>query len=70
MLSVMNSITGAFGFSVIKAFLTVVNPRRIIASARDPTMLTQFSDNGIRGRQGGFSDPASMAKALEAQTNF
>jgi NAD(P)H dehydrogenase (quinone) len=66
--AIMYAVTGAsgqLGRLVIKALLKKVAPASIVALARDPAKLADLQAEGIAVRPFDYSDPATLAPALE-----
>lgn len=62
---VVTGATGQLGRLVVKHLLTYVPASRIGVSTRDTAPLADLAAQGIRVRQGDYSDPASLRHAFE-----
>jgi NAD(P)H dehydrogenase (quinone) len=57
--------SGQLGRKVLDALLERVDASTIVALARDPARLSDYSAKGIEVRQADYDDPASLARGLE-----
>ncbi|TRO60817.1 SDR family oxidoreductase [Streptomyces sp. IB201691-2A2] len=62
---IVTGATGQLGRQIVERLLTRVPADRIGVSVRDPQKAQAFADQGIRVRQGSFTDVASLAHAFE-----
>jgi NAD(P)H dehydrogenase (quinone) len=65
---IVTGATGLLGRQIVERLLTRVPPDQIGVSVRDPHKAQAFADQGIRVRQGSFTDAASLARAFEGAT--
>ena len=65
---IVTGATGQLGRQVVERLLTHVPAERIGVSVRDPRKANDFADQGIRVREGSFTDPALLARAFEGAT--
>ena len=62
---IVTGAAGQLGRQVVEKLATLVDPRRIGVSVRDPDQVEGLEPRGIRVRHGDFADPASLAAAFE-----
>ncbi|MFF3705454.1 SDR family oxidoreductase [Streptomyces phaeochromogenes] len=62
---IVTGATGQLGRQIVERLLTRVPADRVGVSVRDPQKAQAFADQGIRVRQGSFTDAASLAHAFE-----
>ncbi|RMB81632.1 NmrA family NAD(P)-binding protein [Streptomyces shenzhenensis] len=65
---IVTGATGQLGRRIVENLLTRVPAGRIGVSVRDPRKAQQLADQGVRVRQGSFTDPAGLAHAFEGAT--
>ncbi|KUN01077.1 NAD(P)-dependent oxidoreductase [Streptomyces yokosukanensis] len=65
---IVTGATGQLGRRIVDSLLTRVPAQRIGVSVRDPHKAQPLADRGVRVRQGGFGEPASLAHAFEGAT--
>ncbi|GAA1371601.1 NmrA family NAD(P)-binding protein [Streptomyces beijiangensis] len=62
---IVTGATGLLGRQIVERLLTRVPADRVGVSVRDPQKAQAFADQGIRVRQGSFTDADSLAHAFE-----
>lgn len=62
---IVTGATGRLGRQVVERLLTRVSADEVGVSVRDPQKAQAFADQGVRVRQGSFTDPADLAHAFE-----
>ncbi|MFG2342521.1 SDR family oxidoreductase [Streptomyces phaeochromogenes] len=62
---IVTGATGQLGRQIVERLLTRVPADQVGVSVRDPQKAQPFADQGIRVRQGSFTDAASLAHAFE-----
>ncbi|MFJ2811386.1 NAD(P)H-binding protein [Kitasatospora sp. NPDC087271] len=62
---IVTGATGQLGRQIVERLLTRVPAARIGVSVRDPQKAQNFADQGVRVRQGNFTDAAGLAHAFE-----
>ncbi|WP_326758504.1 SDR family oxidoreductase [Streptomyces phaeochromogenes] len=62
---IVTGATGQLGRQIVERLLTRVPADQVGVSVRDPQKAQAFADQGIRVRQGSFTDAASLAHAFE-----
>ncbi|MGA5451191.1 SDR family oxidoreductase [Streptomyces umbrinus] len=62
---IVTGATGQLGRQIVERLLTRVPADQVGVSVRDPQKAQVFADQGIRVRQGSFTDAASLAHAFE-----
>lgn len=62
---IVTGATGQLGRQIVDQLLTRVSADRIGVSVRDPKKAQTLADQGVRVRQGSFTDPAGLAYAFE-----
>ncbi|MFD9192619.1 SDR family oxidoreductase [Streptomyces phaeochromogenes] len=62
---IVTGATGQLGRQIVERLLTRVPADQVGVSVRDPQKAQAFTDQGIRVRQGSFTDAASLAHAFE-----
>ncbi|MGX1914213.1 SDR family oxidoreductase [Streptomyces phaeochromogenes] len=62
---IVTGATGQLGRQTVERLLTRVPADQVGLSVRDPQKAQTFTDQGIRVRQGSFTDAASLAHAFE-----
>ncbi|MEV2230219.1 SDR family oxidoreductase [Streptomyces phaeochromogenes] len=62
---IVTGATGQLGRQIVERLLTRVPANQVGVSVRDPQKAQPFADQGIRVRQGSFTDAASLAHAFE-----
>ena len=62
---IVTGATGQLGSRIVDRLLDRLPPERIGVSVRDTTKAAALADRGVRVRQGDYTDPASLAHALE-----
>ncbi|MEU9881846.1 SDR family oxidoreductase [Streptomyces phaeochromogenes] len=62
---IVTGATGQLGRQIVERLLTRVPADQVGVSVRDPQKAQTFADQGIRVRQGSFTDAASLAHAFE-----
>ncbi|MDQ1024575.1 NAD(P)H dehydrogenase (quinone) [Streptomyces umbrinus] len=62
---IVTGATGQLGGQTVERLLTRVPAGQVGVSVRDPQKAQTFADQGIRVRQGSFTDAASLAHAFE-----
>jgi NAD(P)H dehydrogenase (quinone) len=62
---IVTGATGQLGRQIVERLLTRVPAERIGVSVRDPRKAQSLADQGVRVRQGDFTDPAGLAHAFE-----
>ncbi|MGA5500173.1 NAD(P)H-binding protein [Streptomyces umbrinus] len=62
---IVTGATGQLGRQIVERLLTRVPADQVGVSVRDPQKARAFADQGIRVRQGSFTDAASLAHAFE-----
>ncbi|WP_328939598.1 NmrA family NAD(P)-binding protein [Streptomyces tauricus] len=67
---IVTGATGLLGRQIVERLLTLVPADRIGVSVRDPrkAQARTFAEQGVRVRQGSFTDAASLAHAFEGAT--
>ncbi|MEU6171887.1 SDR family oxidoreductase [Streptantibioticus parmotrematis] len=65
---IVTGATGQLGRRVVERLLTRVPADRVGVSVRDPQKAQGLADQGVRVRQGSFTDPAGLAHAFEGAT--
>ncbi|GAA4621072.1 NAD(P)H-binding protein [Actinoallomurus vinaceus] len=62
---VVTGATGQLGSQIVERLLARVPAHRVGVSVRDPQKAKALADQGVRVRQGGFTDTAGLAHAFE-----
>ncbi|MCP2298016.1 Uncharacterized conserved protein YbjT, contains NAD(P)-binding and DUF2867 domains [Nocardia amikacinitolerans] len=62
---IVTGATGQLGRRIVESLLTRMSADRIGVSVRDPRKAQSFADQGVRVRQGDFTDAAGLADAFE-----
>lgn len=62
---IVTGATGQLGRQIVERLLTRVPADRVGVSVRDPRKAQAFADQGVRVRQGSFTDADSLAHAFE-----
>ncbi|MEZ0091516.1 NAD(P)H-binding protein [Streptacidiphilus sp. EB129] len=62
---IVTGATGQLGRQIVERLLTRVSADRVGLSVRDPRKAQAFADQGVRVRQGSFTDAAGLAHAFE-----
>jgi uncharacterized protein YbjT (DUF2867 family) len=62
---IVTGATGQLGRQIVQRLLARVPADRIGVSVRDPRKAQTLADQGVRVRQGDFTDPAGLAHAFE-----
>ncbi|WEO93408.1 NAD(P)H-binding protein [Streptomyces sp. FXJ1.172] len=62
---IVTGATGQLGRQIVERLLTRVPPDRVGVSVRDPQKAQKFADQGVRVRQGSFTDATGLAHAFE-----
>ncbi len=62
---IVTGATGQLGRQIVERLLTRVPAARVGVSVRDPQRARTLADQGVRVRQGSFTDPAGLAHAFE-----
>ncbi|MCO6004449.1 NAD(P)H-binding protein [Actinoallomurus purpureus] len=62
---IVTGATGQLGRQIVERLLTRVPAHRVGVSVRDPQKAKAFADQGVRVRQGDFTDAAGLARAFE-----
>ncbi|MET8876980.1 SDR family oxidoreductase [Nocardia sp. NPDC004604] len=62
---IVTGATGQLGRQIVERLLTRVPANRVGVSVRDPQKAQTFADQGVRVRQGSFTDAAGLAHAFE-----
>ncbi|MFE9555270.1 SDR family oxidoreductase [Streptomyces sp. NPDC006703] len=65
---IVTGATGQLGRQIVERLLTRVPAARIGVSVRDPQKARTLADQGVRVRQGSFTDAAGLAHAFEDAT--
>lgn len=67
---VVTGATGKLGRNIVQALLPQVDAAHIGVSVRDPDKADDLRRQGVRVRQGDFSNPASLGQAFEGATQL
>ncbi|MER5462403.1 NAD(P)H-binding protein [Streptomyces sp. NPDC002668] len=62
---IVTGATGQLGRQIVERLLTRVPAQQVGVSVRDPQKAQAFADQGVRVRQGSFTDADSLAHAFE-----
>ncbi len=62
---VVTGATGQIGRQIVEGLLTQLPSAQIGASVRDPEKARDFEQRGVRVSKGDFTDPSSLAEALD-----
>jgi uncharacterized protein YbjT (DUF2867 family) len=62
---IVTGATGHLGRQIVESLLKRVPAERVGVSVRDPQKAQAFADQGVRVRQGSFTDAAGLAHAFE-----
>ncbi|MDJ1135857.1 SDR family oxidoreductase [Streptomyces iconiensis] len=62
---IVTGATGQLGRRIVEGLLTRVSADQVGVSVRDPQKAQAFADQGVRVRQGSFTDTAGLAHAFE-----
>ncbi|MFE9118252.1 SDR family oxidoreductase [Streptomyces sp. NPDC007172] len=62
---IVTGATGQLGRQIVERLLTRVPAARVGVSVRDPQRARKLADQGVRVRQGSFTDPVGLAHAFE-----
>ncbi|MFB7648926.1 NmrA family NAD(P)-binding protein [Streptomyces sp. NPDC056085] len=65
---IVTGATGQLGRQIVERLLTRLPADRVGVSVRDPQRARTLADQGVRVRQGSFTDPAGLAHAFEGAT--
>jgi NAD(P)H dehydrogenase (quinone) len=65
---IVTGATGLLGRQIVEQLLTRVPADQVGLSVRDPKKARAFADQGVRVRQGSFTDAGSLAHAFEGAT--
>ncbi|GAA1950753.1 NAD(P)H-binding protein [Kitasatospora viridis] len=65
---IVTGATGLLGRQIVERLLARIPAQRVGVSVRDPRKAQELADRGVRVRQGGFEDAASLAHAFEGAT--
>lgn len=65
---IVTGATGLLGHQIVERLLTRVPAQQIGVSVRDPKRAKDLADQGVRVRQGSFTDADSLAGAFEGAT--
>ncbi|MHC3469181.1 SDR family oxidoreductase [Streptomyces sp. 7R007] len=65
---IVTGATGQLGRQIVERLLTRVPAGRLGVSVRDPHKAQDLAEQGIRVRQGSFTDPGGLAHAFEGAT--
>ncbi|WP_155358731.1 NAD(P)H-binding protein, partial [Acrocarpospora macrocephala] len=65
---IVTGATGQLGRQIVERLLTRVSANQIGVSVRDPQKAQELADQGVRVRQGSFTDSDGLAHAFEGAT--
>lgn len=65
---IVTGAAGQLGRQIVERLLTRLPADRVGVSVRDPQRVRTLADQGVRVRQGSFTDPAGLAHAFEGAT--
>ncbi|PJN05110.1 NAD(P)-dependent oxidoreductase [Streptomyces sp. CB01201] len=65
---IVTGATGQLGRQIVERLLNRLPADRVGVSVRDPQRARTLADQGVRVRQGSFTDPAGLAHAFEGAT--